>query len=174
MALLIIQEIQTEWTKASRGAPRANLRNAVPESVCLPGQTQELSGSLALHHFLRYGEWNDFSSPDESHVIIELADELCFGCVRIYPFENHIKVVLAYDMTHGGAPERESYPKTVFELHANTWGTIVYNGRFSEGHDSVWMYRQTVCNIGMFDRFSASVFTDSQPISMHQDLAKLR
>ncbi len=174
MALLVIQEICTEWTKASRGAPRATLRNAVPENVVLSDASRGNCGSAGLYHRLCYGEWNDFSSPVESLANVELGEEMLFGCVRIYPLEDPPRVVFAYDMAHGGAPERESRLETAFELQRNAWGRVVYNGRFSEGYESVWTYRKTVCNIGLFDCYNAKVLVDSGPACVYKSLARLR
>jgi hypothetical protein len=46
--MIIVQHIETRWTKASRGVPGAGLRNAVPRALPLEPVPEPVSG-IYLH-----------------------------------------------------------------------------------------------------------------------------
>ena len=55
---VVVQHVQTSWTKLSRGGPGATRRNAVPAGFPLP----RLEGSFT--HEVAVREWQDFQPED--------------------------------------------------------------------------------------------------------------
>ena len=67
--VVLIQQIKTSWTKASRGGENARKRNAVPEVAKVPVQRIPADNLILVHHLLSYGEDKGFSKPaEEIHV----------------------------------------------------------------------------------------------------------
>jgi hypothetical protein len=57
---VIVQQIVTEWSKASRGGDRPGRRNAVPIAAKLPPISENVDVAV---HSLRYGEVQSEATP---------------------------------------------------------------------------------------------------------------
>ena len=55
MLLVVVQSVSTRWTKASRGAPSAAVRNATPEVLSLP-QLPHSDDAAVLWHEVQFEE----------------------------------------------------------------------------------------------------------------------
>jgi hypothetical protein len=159
--MILVQEITTVWSKASRGGPLAAIRNAVPETYPLAFFAVSPPQVSCLYHTIGFDEANDFAYPKEQLVSYTLTQELRFGCVSISPMGDQVQVIYTYDMGCGGAPQRYGLPQLAFSLPLNQWGQILYNGRFPEEY--TWTYRKYVYNIGVFDRVDKNVFVQLPP-----------
>jgi len=73
--VLVIQEIQTSWTKASRGAPGSVARQTVPQAVLLSDPIRPSPEPTYAHHVVRYDEANQFVAPLTSHLRIQAGDQ---------------------------------------------------------------------------------------------------
>jgi len=135
---IIIQIIETQWTKASRGAPHSDRRNKVPQITRIP--EVDANSSTLLHHVVHY-EHDNFA-----------AHEL----VRLEPFTSHdstkhrIEIYKTFEdqkIDFFGAPNSPTsgHPLTSIPIAAHAWVQIIANWRLSE--ESTWSYRRYVYNI---------------------------
>jgi hypothetical protein len=170
--MLIIQEIKTFWTKASRGAPGAIGRNSVPESLLVPlNKANVRPMDRIIEHIVHYSEYEGFANPWESVYTYKISESLRFGCVNLLLGEQYAEVIWRYDPGYIGAPGRDGPPKKVFSLHPGTWGQVRYNGRLQE--EGSWIYQKIVLNVGNVERPSSSIFTDTPPDYTYDQMAKL-
>lgn len=174
--VIIVQQIITRWTKRSRAAPEAALRNAVPKALALPLVPDRLDTPTLIHHTATYSEAHRFSMPKHEvtgHAVHPRRIER-FNCIRLCWDEGQARVVYAYDAIKGGAPERTSYPRQVLALHPGEWGRVIYNGRHvALSGMSGWHYRQDVVNVAVLGRLKREPFT-GEPTQSFSDLAHLR
>ena len=175
--VIIVQQIESEWSKAARGGARAVRRNAVSEAAKVPLHQIQTSGLIFLHHKLCYFERDNFQTPHEEITTNPTVRPLAVGCVTvddcvtINEYADGVSAKFAYTERCGGAPTRRGMQKTLtFAL--NEWGQIVYNGRFSNWEDS-WRYEKMTVNIGVFDPLSNSVFTRRPPTARYSAMAHL-
>lgn len=62
--MIVLQEIVTTWTKASRGGENATSRNAVPESFLLPALLEQpKTSNYVLYQRVMYSEQHNFQLP---------------------------------------------------------------------------------------------------------------
>jgi len=140
--MLVVQHIQVIWTKASRGAPGAVQRNAVPEVFELPpaivGQTADL-----LVHQVIVRESNAFT-PRIGDVVNEVLAPLALGMLELRPEEGLARVV-----TRDG-------PTLVVPL--GEWGRIRTNCRHSDYDTGQWYYSKDVVNVAVCARPDRGLF----------------
>jgi len=158
--MVVVQEIRTRWTKASRGAPAASRRNDVPSAVPIPrGNAADL-----LLHRVEYDERRDFvpevlPTPAFSSVADIVSGLECR--------EDAKSLIVAYIWNHScGAPSRPHGRR--IRLAKGEWCRLIHNGRF--GYDSGWSYQSTVLNVGYVELPKAEMFfgTDHKEISDHR------
>lgn len=153
----IIQLIETQWTKKSRGAPAARLRNAIPEFLPIPDSS--LANQVLFHHVV-YSEHNDFLPGVHSKVSCFSESDSTTWRVCVCPSERGSEIQFfgtPFTQTSGRATD------TVL-LEVNTWLRIVANRRISEEYG--WAYRKFVYNI-ICGRISEanSILASAGPIS---------
>lgn len=160
--MILVQCIVTEWTKASRGAPRAAKRNAVPEA--LPFATTGFDDKFftVVQQLVKYIEYNNFEESIEySTPEIEIV--------------NHVKSVLysvvedelSISIHKVDPPNLTGKSRKLFSLSNDQWGKVIYNGR-STHCDGEWKYEKVVVNIGSFMHPPPEdVFISSAPTYTH-------
>lgn len=150
--MIVVQEIITDWLKRSRGAASSTAREQILDVLELPYLPGPIEGDAVVHHTVRFGDADEFEQAEHKVELKEFGQQrrLFFGCVRIYPAAEVLRVDYAYNMTCGGAPERTHFPRQVLSLSEGEWGRVVYNGRFSAGFEGLgdWLYRRRVVNVG--------------------------
>lgn len=160
----IVQCIDTDWTKQSRGSPGAIKRNATPQALRLPLEERS-RGCSFIEHRSRFDERRDFEDPHLSISFESLAPgrTLRYGGVQVVKEDNRLRVSWIYTPEDAGMPPRPQKRNDVFELTLNQWGRVIFNGRFNGGEHAYWSYRKTVLNIGLFEEVAASVFVETMP-----------
>lgn len=171
MGIILVQEIRTDWSKVSRGAPGAAKRAAVPRALPLPLHRADRDFYALFEHRVFFSEWEGFRDPGEQVACSEEVGQVIYGCVRLKLEGESLRVVWKYDPGYAGAPSRDGNPKQAFTLRPGQWGRVVYNGRF--GEDEGWYYRQTTFNVALAERASACVFTESEPAHVYKQVAEL-
>ncbi|MEO0557043.1 MAG: hypothetical protein AAF170_02550 [Bacteroidota bacterium] len=174
--MVIVQEIITSWRKRSRGAIAAKAREEVPDTLELPlVSTSAGEEGEVIHHVAWFGDSDTFKASEQSVAVMSFEEQgrLLFGCIRIYPVAESVRVEYVYDMGCGGAPERTSFPRQVLSLAEGEWGQVIYNGRFSEGFDSEWLYRRRIVNVRYAREVSREPF-QGKPVGEFKDLRHLR
>jgi hypothetical protein len=199
--MILIQQIETRWTKRSRGAPGSTPRNAVPDAARLPAERISAYGAVVAYHFVGYGERNDFEQPGES---LRLYKDFENAGEEFYmaPFGHNRAVTskprpsLARTTLQGwtelgevlfrleadllkancnpanqGEPRRR--PPISFELATGQWGQAIRNARYTVGFDALWMYGKTVLNIGLFDSLADDLYLETSPSLSQQQMAQL-
>lgn len=173
--MVLIQEIRTVWSKASRGGAAAARRSSVPEAALFhPPGARPAAGQI-FHRVLFYGEANDFAGPIKSEAAELTADSTSVGCVRVEVSARGLTVAYEYDYGCGGLPPRMARPgvglREEMTVGPESWARVRYNGRFS-GED--WWYQKVVVNVGSFERPGADVFIATAPAFEISQMAKLR
>jgi hypothetical protein len=175
LPMILIQEIRSVWTKASRGAAAAALRNSVPEVALFPVISSKSMAHQILHQIIVYGETNDFAEPLKSEITALASASISIGCVKIKVSSSQIIVAYEYDYKSGGLPPRHRTPgvnlKEEVIVEPESWVRIKYNGRFSGDE---WRYEKVVVNVGLFQKYEAGVFYSNDPTSEVTHLAELR
>src|SRR5262245_8404066 len=111
--VVVVQEVLTYWTKASRGGAEATRRNAVPEAVTLPLSHITTVGLTGLLHKVAYRETDDFVRKDEPLQLDPPVTKLVVGCVTVNLARNTVFASFRYDYWKCGFPEREWTRKTL-------------------------------------------------------------
>lgn len=192
--VICIQEIETSWTKLSRGGEGAVKRGHVPEAAELPLPVCVESLSAGRYpfflHLLDYQEsaeykvWSQFARSDiEANVAAEILNR---DGVRI-SFDGTI-LTARYQWTEDlGAPRRRRQDNTgtfvnvghsdlqkALGLEVGQWGRILHNGRTGGSYaGSTWRYSEYIFNIGLFIDPQPDVFLTSQPVKTYSKMAHL-
>lgn len=164
--VLIVQEVVTHWSKASRGAPGAVARNGVPDTLVVPVPGGLADPFTVVVHHSDFPEARAFKKVNESVSLAEPTAELTLGCVWIVPDPELTQVTYHYDFS-GGLPERWSQPRSKC-LSVGEWGQVLYNGRFSLGWHCFWSYTKRVVNVGLFEHPVQAAF-DQSPAKFRMD-----
>lgn len=173
--IFIIQHITIRWTKKSRGANGATLRNAVPDRLTLPYKPEPEYENSLIEHKMRYCEENQFSEPEQelSQRVLKLGKREKYRCLNIRWEADQAKVVYQYEPFKGGAPKRTEHPRQVLTLATGEWGQAMYNGRHvSLFRQSGWSYRRDIVNVAVLQKSSEDPFP-GEPKSTFSDLAHL-
>jgi hypothetical protein len=166
--MLVVQEIETVWTKQSRGAPGAVARNAVPDRLRFTPPPGRVEG---LEHLAVYLEKDGFVVR-ESLRSIDAEAALQYGCVRLVGDLNRLGAFWQYDPGIAGAPKRKSTAKEIFDLTVGQWGSVRYNGRMVDYGG--WWYRQVVLNVGIFASVTGDEFLARKPDCIYDRWRALR
>jgi hypothetical protein len=173
--MVLIQEIRTVWSKASRGGAAAARRNAVPETALFHAAGSQSAAHRIFRQLLVYGETNDFAEPVKSEVVELVADSISAGCVKIQVSAGRITVAYEYDYRCGGLPPRQTKPgvnvREEIIVEPESWVRVRYNGRFSGDE---WWYEKVVVNVGLFQQPHADVFGSTKPAGEISQMAELR
>jgi hypothetical protein len=170
--IIVVQQVRTTWTKASRGGENAGRRNAVLEVARVPVERIPAGNLVLAHHSLSYGEGNGFAQSTEEVQVNPPTRPLVIGCVNVDYSEEAVTVTFHWDYRCGGAPDRGWARKTL-HVRVNEWGQIVYNGRFNSGWDGPWYYQKMVVNVGLFERLTPGLFTRQEPTCHFSAMAEL-
>ena len=164
--MMIIQFITVHWTKKSRGAPEASLRNLVPEAFPLPHSLAEY-GKNMLQEIDVY-ETNQFEHPN-----VTVNFDVTFANLRNLNLE-FMSSSDGLGVFFWGDTKRPSYPKAkkVFTLSKGTYGRIISNGRFSS--ESMWHYQKHIYNIYFGETtLNGQYFEENNPASLYKDETNL-
>ena len=134
----LIQLIETQWTKQSRGAPGSVARNAVPEVIRFP---ETLIPHPVLFQHAVFVEHQEFAPPAASEFVCFSADDSSKYRLTIC----HQDAVAEISLFGTPFTQTSGRPTNVVRLEPNTWLRIVGNRRVSE--DWGWTYRKFVYNI---------------------------
>ncbi len=173
--MILIQEIRSVWSKASRGGAAAASRNSVPEAAPFPATGSTPTSHKIFRQILTYGESNGFIEPLESEIAESEFDSITVGCVKIDVSPERLVVVYEYDYKRCGLPPRHSAPgvnlREELIVARGSWARVKYNGRF--GGDE-WWYEKVVVNVGQFQKHDAGVFISARPAHEISQMARLR
>ena len=173
--ILIIQHITIHWTKQSRSAEGATLRNSVPDRLDLPYKVEPENDNTLIEHTVAFREKNQFSEPEQevSQRELTLGKREKYRCVNVRWEDGKAKVVYQYEPFKGGAPKRTEYPRQVLTLAPGEWGQVMYNGRHvSLFRQSGWSYKKDIVNVAVLEESLLEPFK-KEPKNTFSDMAHL-
>jgi len=158
----IVQIVVSSWTKASRGAPAAGLRNAVPLSFSLP--TGYTVGQVLLHE-VSCDEGLNFSARIAPRLRAVSAGQLAAHRLSVCCRKEDVEIAFS------GAPlaPATGRPSDQVVLVPGQWLRIVTNRRIAVEY--TWAYRRFVYNIAccvpedfdsLLSRCAATVLLDRE------------
>ena len=156
---IIIQHIETQWTKKSRGNPAATLRNSIPESFSFNGVPSHKGVQLQK---INYSETDNFAEPKISDFKAINDNQLRALGLELEESDGKALVRL------WGTPWRGSpgISSKVGVIPDGKWLRVITNERTSWEH--TWVYYKHVFNI-FYD--SANKLIDGvvhqEPIIIH-------
>lgn len=168
MSGIVIQHIQTIWTKASRGGEGARQRNLLPIAMELPHFSR--LGQFYLHH-VTFAEHNSFQPQERTDItrtFLELDLKVLALSVR-----KSIQVRFHRDSYNAAKPTNYAL-HAPFELEQEQWAQIVYNGRFTDFDTGNWWYEKHAYNIGWFNPLERDRFVQTKPDTEFIELGILR
>lgn len=150
--MLVVQQVTILWTKATRGAPRANERTSLPRAFVV-----EPCSALCLIQHYRMAEWNQFDielqTSQSSPQIPGAVDAL-----RLRPTPEK-EIVLGFG-SHSGQPVRHPVNQAA-TLRAGQWAQLIVNARhtsYSGQH-----YSEDIFNVAYGDGLPPDVFLRGEP-----------
>lgn len=169
--MLIIQEIVTRWTKESRGAPGATLRNQVPEFLSVPMPREPMTDESWIYQKSIFDEYRKFEEPFEQLDVITPFKLSKFGIADISEREIGVLVDINYGAWEG-APRRDFLKKKAFQLDLNDVGKINYNWRIAYDEGG-WAYQKTVINMALLNDFVPEIFITKDATQSFEDMPNL-
>ncbi|MFT4539587.1 MAG: hypothetical protein ACI841_004824 [Planctomycetota bacterium] len=161
--MLLLQTITTWWTKASRGMPGAEARNAVAEALVLPHATVASTG-LLIHQV----EAQEASSFELKHRLSAHESPQLLG--QHTPFAvrwQQTSLCIYYRESPGaGAPSRytEGMDNTLFVLEPGCRARFLINYRLNWAGAKDTHYRKLVANFAHLESFQEDVFLCAEPV----------
>ena len=150
---VLIQRIETYWTKSSRGQPRATVRNSVPETYFI----QNLPKENGVNYIqVRYSEHDDFQEPT-------------ITCWKLINENQQREISLDFKLIEPNVLlvskwVKNGFLKKIGELKEGSWLKIVSNERVVL--DYTWAYKKHVYNIYFGDPSKINdVFSSKQPVN---------
>ena len=153
--MIIVQHIETRWTKRSRGMPGAAARNAVPRVMPLPPGLDAAAG-IYLHRVMA-DESDGFALHEVTGIIEPGQGFTEYWTLRLVPAGPAIVVEFKYAGQAHGLPPRRENRHPVFRLEPGETGTLHINGRFS--YTSGQYYKQHFVNVANVEAAPRDLFT---------------
>ena len=161
--MIAIQIVQIIWTKASRGAPRANARAALPRAFTF----EQARAPYVVQQFVM-NEAQDFkpvrtrqdASPGTSHRE---------GALTVM-LENGLLILGFKPVVGSGKPRREPRSR-MLSLNPGETARVLLNARHSSTAGQ--HYTETIYNVALGSELAPDVFTRAAPthvIDMLEDL----
>ena len=151
---IIIQSIRTTWTKASRGAPQAVLRNSTPELLAFPALEEQPEAYLLENSYSENDSFQLYSSPVKTLNKFQLR-ELGF---ELNLKEAHLAIIAWVKPRKG---------QNLGTLKHNQWAQVISNERVP--WEYTWAYYKQVFNIFYGDVTMAQNVTHTQAPHMYHD-----
>ncbi|MDB4766174.1 hypothetical protein OAG71_00655 [bacterium] len=178
--MLVIQHINIQWTKASRGGNLAEKRNLIAKSFPVPTAppTYDRQDHFVIHH-VRFGESNEFIAPIDTEITSPKTGTP-FTTKNVTVEQKVDTAIVTYEW-RDGAPERKFFDKSGtpvpvrkrFVASLNNWVMVEYNGRFTGYDCGRWWYEHSIINVAVTDTEYANLFVESNPNIFSQQLEHL-
>lgn len=152
--MIVVQHIETRWTKQSRGMPGAAARNAVPRAMPLPAFPDEPAGIRV--HKVTAREEHGFDIRQQTEIIAPGQSFTRYWTLYFVPAESAVVVELKYAGEEHGLPPRRENRYPIFRLAPGQVGALHINGRFS--YSSGHYYKQHFVSIANVETPSHDIF----------------
>ncbi len=151
--MIIIQHIETIWTKKSRGMPEAAKRNAVPRKMEVPVNVFNRDG-LYIHK-VTADESNNFILKPKLEILPGTSK---YWTLNFVDMSSVYRVIFKYKYYSHGKPDRGNDKILLFNLKSGQTGTYHINGRLTSY--SGQHYIQHFVNIGNMKTVDKGIFLD--------------
>ncbi len=152
--ILAVQSIKILWTKATRGAPRANERVALPRAFPI----QVVPGAYLLQRYAIV-EWEQFQ-PELLSLEAKQAVPRAEDVLSIYGEADGSFRLGILGTPYGGRPIRHHSLKAI-GLSQGEFVSLVVNARHSTHHGQY--YSETIFNVTCGEEIAVDRFLASQP-----------
>ena len=178
--ITLMQVISVRWTKASRGAPYATFRNALPEAceVLIPANTKR-TASILLNTIV-YDEKDSFENPKILSRWFQ--EESCtHACFKVE--HNTAQTIFTCnlgELGHNARPQRHYYDLKAgkyastsksFHISPGQWKRCLYNVRYTGYYG--WFYQKHTANVTLIPEPFPDIFTTSKPAEIFSDMRPL-
>ncbi len=153
--MIVVQHIETRWTKRSRGMPGAAARNAVPRVMPLPAFPEGPDG-IRVHKVMA-DEARGFDLHQHTEIVAPGHGFTKYWALRFVPAGPDVVVELRYESHEHGLPPRDETRRPIFRLKPGEIGTLHINGRFS--YTSGQYYKQHFVNVAHVETAPRGIFT---------------
>ena len=149
--LIIVQRIETTWTKRSRGMPGAKARNSVPKAFNIPVFNSTTEG-LFIHE-IRADESHNFELHQQSWYETDL---MKYWSLHFREESSLLRVFFTYDYYRHGQPKRNAHRQPIMKLDREAFACFCINGRFTSY--SGQFYRQHFVNLAYVKSPTSNIF----------------
>lgn len=153
--MLTVQIVEILWTKATRGAPRANERSDLPRQFVL---SSEVGTYVAERH--RLVEWESNFAPQAVKVEVRQSVPGSEGVLRIGKHNDDSVHLGIHGTPHGGQPRRAPIPDCLV-LKPGCFVRLVVNARHTS-YSGQW-YSETTFNVAMGENIAGTRFLSAIP-----------
>ena len=153
--MLAVQIVEILWTKATRGAPRANERAALPRQFTLSGQT-----GIYVSERHRLAEWEGNFALQPVRVEVKQSVPGSEGELRITQ-ENDGTVRLGFTGTSSGGQPRRASIANALVVKPGGYVRLLVNARHTS-YSGQW-YSETVFNVASGEHIAANRFLSTEP-----------
>lgn len=157
--MIVIQHIQTQWSKLSRGMPAAQLRQAIASAFALPDiGIPQRQDTIILLHQLNACEHDNFSLKQQ----VSYLNTSSYWTFNFQQNNDGIAVYFKEDNYYHGQPHHAGYSHLLGCLKQNEIATLKINGRFAgkEGY----LYKQHMINLACVQQVDADIFIRRKPM----------
>ena len=159
--MLLIQNLQVNWDKSTRGALEGAKRRAVPEAFTFPAGTLPQIDEVWIH---RLGAGNSGELGSQGATKLERAEVFEFPI-----FYSALEIRLGMDQCH--ILRRES-SVPIITLNRGESGRVRLQG-CNYGYEHIW-YEKHVFNVALLKRYDSEIFRLRPFTHTYDDLPELR
>jgi hypothetical protein len=183
--MLIVQHTKIAWDKKSRGAPYAARRAQIAKAFALPYASTKINQTENVLHYLYFVQLDaEIFERINSTDILNMNSEGRFkvGALEIsedgenyhvtyrYDWHNAMPVRNGFDYNRGG---RVALIERAMTLPPDTYGRVLYNGRYVDSCTGEWYYNLDIINIINNKEASSTVFIEREPEIIYRQTAVL-
>jgi hypothetical protein len=170
-ARVVVQRIDTRWTKATRDAAGRELRARLPSAYALP-ETLVHTSLVCARHFIERHEPSfdvrEWCESDDNLTTGRGGAAMTMASVRLAIVKDELEVTFL--CTDAGEPRRH---RRKTSIRAGSWIRVLYNGRFrSWGSRGLTIYEDKIVNVAFRADRRATMFSGVPPfeLDMQADL----
>lgn len=164
--MIVVQRIETTWTKISRGMPNAALRNSVPRVMEIPSNSG-VSENIYVHE-IKASEDSHFKT---NHETFGVQDHNKYWSLSFTDQDGVLEVMFTYNYSDHGKPDRGAHRRPLFNLKEGETGVLHINGRFASY--SGQYYKQHFVNVAHVIELSSDIFIKSEPVKFVNKMVDL-
>ena len=163
--LIIVQRIETTWTKRSRGMPGAKARNSVPKALKLPILNSATEG-LFIHEI-----YADENHNFELHQHWHETDLMKYWSLDFREESSLLRILFTYDYYQHGQPKRNAHRQPIIKLDREAFASFCINGRFTSYRGQ--FYRQHFVNLAYVESPTSNIFLSERKTMTVNKMADL-